>query len=111
RSSASSLSWVSVLTRTRPATGDRKPAKRRSSEVLPAPLAPSTASAWPARTRKDRLSNSLLSPRTQARFSAVREEIISLFTMAGLRAGHPEPQAPLLVALDGRVKPGHGEGC
>ena len=36
------------------------------------------------------------------------EELRKTLTMAGLRAGHPEPQTPVFVALDGRVKPAHG---
>src|ERR1044071_3217397 len=33
----------------------------------------------------------------------------SKFSMAGLRAGHPGQQTTVPVALDGRVRPAHGE--
>jgi hypothetical protein len=32
-----------------------------------------------------------------------------MFSMAGLQARHPEMQLPVFAALDGRVKPAHGE--
>jgi len=50
--SPSLISPLWVFSTSAPPAGVRKPAIRRSSEVLPAPLAPSTASACPAPTRK-----------------------------------------------------------
>src|SRR5205809_624053 len=51
---------------TDPPAGISRPAISRNSEVLPEPLGPVTASAWPEAASKSRLENTSRPPRTQS---------------------------------------------